>query len=541
MKNERLALGLDISTQGISAVILDVDRRTKVYEHKLDYCQDPRLYKFGIRKEDYILPPENEGEASQPPELFFASLDAIFEDLKKAISLKNIFVINCAGQQHSHVYLNRQAHSLFSRLLIKDSASSDLVPLLKDSLAFHRAPIWMTSDTADEASQIRDFIGGKEQAIELSGSNIPLRFTGAILRRTAHKYPEIYNRTDIIQLINSLIAAILTGNSRTPIDFSNACGMSLMDYRKKCWSDILIKAVSKGLPGGEKAFRKKLPSLVPPDCILGTIAVYFVRKYGVSSSCKILAGSGDNPQSKVLVAGDLLSLGTSIVNMVSTDGKTLDMHGFANAMYDGVGRPFIFGCRTNGVIVWDKLRAIYKLGKNEYAAAEKALKQEPIGRSLVFWQPRNESFPPSGIINLIRIGNEKPHLGTDYAGLIETTLASVYFHSKGFMRKTAEPLYVTGGAKNSREIIRRVAAIWNRRVVPIDEGGAALGAAVAGATGFLKAEGSSINAAQYIAGSALLKRERPFQPVPDDVMAFHRDGGFLDRFAKEEASLLAHS
>jgi hypothetical protein len=48
-----------------------------------------------------------------------------------------------------------------------------------------------------------------------------------------------------------------------------------------------------------------------------------------------VAGSGDNPQSKVQVAGDLLSLGTSFVNMTSTDGKVIDKSGLANAMYDG--------------------------------------------------------------------------------------------------------------------------------------------------------------------------------------------------------------
>jgi hypothetical protein len=70
MKKRRLSLGLDLSTQGIAAVVLDIDARNKVYEHSLDYCRDERLNTFGICKEDYILPPETEGEASQPPELF---------------------------------------------------------------------------------------------------------------------------------------------------------------------------------------------------------------------------------------------------------------------------------------------------------------------------------------------------------------------------------------------------------------------------------------------------------------------------------------
>ena len=535
MKKKRLSLGLDVSTQGISAVVLDIDKRIKVHEHSLDYCQDSRLNTFGIRKEDYILPPQTEGEASQPAELFFADLDATFSDLKDAVALGDVVVINNSGQQHGHVYLNHQARTIFSRLLGEDSASSDLVTLLKGSLAYNLAPIWMTSNTTEQAEFIRNHVGGKERAITLSGSDVPLRFTGVVMRKIARQFPEVYRQTDNIQLISSLIPAILTGNSRVPVDYGNACGMSLMDYTQKHWSDVLIGAVSDGLPGGETAFQNKLPSLAAPDTIVGTMATYFVRKYGFSPSCKIVVGSGDNPQSKVLVAGDLLSLGTSIVNMVATDGKTFDMNGFANAMYDGVGRPFMFGCRTNGAMVWDRLRAMYGLEKEEYLPAERALQQAPIAQSLVFWQPRNESFPPSGSIDLVRISHETSGLGTDYAGLIETTLAAVYHHSKGFTRETVATLYVTGGARNSREIIRRVAAIWNRQVTPVEQGGAALGAAVAGACAFLEAEGNTIDTEQYI-GANLLKREQPFQPGTDDVLAFHRPGGYLDMFAAEEAN-----
>jgi xylulokinase len=529
MKKTRLSLGLDISTQGIKAVVLDIDRHTKTFEHSLDYCQDSRLNTFGIRKEDYILPPESEGEASQPPELFFAALDAIFSDLKQAVSLRDIVVINNSSQQHGHVYLNKKAAAVFQRLLKGDSTSSDLVALLKDGLAHNRAPIWMTSNTTEQTEHIRRYVGGKDIAIKLSGSDIPLRFTGPIIRRIARQFPDIYIRAEIIQLISSLVTAILTGNAKTAIDYGNACGMALMDYRQKKWSDTLIKATADDLHGGDKALLKKLPPIVAPNKIVGKIALYFVEKYGYLPSCRIMAGSGDNPQSKILVHGDLLSLGSSLVNMVSTDGKTFDMNGYANAMYDGLGRPFIFGCRTNGTIVWDRLRALYGLNKQEYSHAEQALKQTPIGQYMVFWQPRDESFPPSAIMDMVRVGYEKPSLGADYAGLIETTLASVYYHSQGFTRETSQPLYITGGAGSSREIIRRVAAIWNRPVVSLDEGGAALGAAIAGAHAFSK----SRQKLEFV------KSSQSIQPRPEDVAVFHRPGGFLDIFIQEEIKLLA--
>lgn len=532
----KYSLGLDVSTQSISAVVLDMDGLSVVWEHSLDYCQDTRLSSFGIRREDYILPPESDGEANQPVDLFLAALDAIFTDLKNEVDPGNIAVINTSGQQHGHVYLNRHATEIFGKLLDKKSGQLDLNSLLKGSLAWDKAPIWMTSDTSEQAEFIRDHVGGKRKMIELSGADVPLRFTGVVIRKIGQKFPDIYTNTRKIQLISSFVPAVLTGNPNVPVDFGNASGMALMDYRRKEWSEELVRAVSDGLPGGEDGLKKKLTGIVSPDSVVGNISAYFVTRYGFSPSCKIIAGSGDNPQSKVLVSGDLLSLGTSIVNMVSTDGKTLDMNGYASAMYDGIGRPFMFGTRTNGVMVWDNLRSRYGLEKNEYAPAEEALEKAPIGENLLFWQPRKESFPPSGSIDVTRIGDSIPGLGLDYAALIETTLTAVYTYSKGFTRETGETLYVTGGARNSREILRRIAAVWNRPVIPIEAGGATLGAAVAGVIGYHRSEGKEFD---ILKNTGLLKEGKKINPRREDVDAFHRQRGFLEWYSEEESRIIS--
>jgi xylulokinase len=394
----------------------------------------------------------------------------------------------------------------------------------------------MTSNTGKQANYIRNYVGGKQRLIKLSGSDAPLRFTGIVIRRVAEQFPEAYQQTGKIQLLSSFITATLTGNVEVPIDFGNGCGTSLMDYINRQWSDILIEATSKGLPGGKQALKRKLPPVSAPDSIVGNIATYFVRKYGFRPDCRIVAGSGDNPQSKVLVAGDLLSLGTSFVNMVSTDGMTLDMDGYANAMYDGVGRPFIFGCRTNGVMVWDRVRAMYGIEKEEYEPAEEALQQTPLARYMVFWQPRNESFPPSGSFDLVRISHEAQSLGSDYAGIIETTLATMYIHSRHFTKETSEPLHVTAGANNSEGIMRRVAVIWNRPVIRMEKAGAAMGAAVAGAHAYLKSNDETVDVKELSA--SLLQRREPIYPRPEEVSTYHDEGGYLERMALEEEKLV---
>jgi xylulokinase len=537
MPDRRLSLGLDASTQSLSASVVDIDGRKKLVELSLDYLKDARLNGFGIREPDYILPPRSEGEADQPPLMFLAALDAVFSELKKSVPLDKIVVINTSGQQHGQVYLNMSASLAFASLNKSSAEASNLASLLKDSFAYERAPIWMTADTVKQASSLRSAVGGKEKLINLSGSDAQLRFTGLVIRRTAEKFPDVYARTGIVQLISSFIPAVLAGNAGVPADFGNACGMSLMNYRQKKWSGALLKAASRGLPGGENALREKLPEIVAPDAVVGEIASYFVRKYGFSPGCRIAAGSGDNPQSKVLVSGDLLSLGSSFVFMVATDGKSRDMTGGACAVYDGVGRPFMFGCRTNGALVWDQVRALYGMHKEDYAPAEAALIQAEVGRNLVLWQPRNESFPASGKFDLIRTDIKKPGLAGDYSGIIESSLAAVYYHSMSFSSASAAPMYVTGGAAGSPGIMRRVAAIWNRPLAVTGKGGAALGAAVAGVSAFSKAVGEKFDVEDYSA--AVLPRGKTIEPREDDVAAFHQPGGYLEKFAAAEARLMA--
>ena len=531
MSKRRLALGLDSSTQSLSAVIIDIDTAEKCFEHSLDYRADERLNQFGIG-EDYILPPSEEGEAEQPPLMYLASLDAMFADMREAdVTLESIRLINTSGQQHGHVYLNRDADALLAQLT--SSQNADLQTLLDKVFAYPNAPIWMTANTIAQTDAVRNGVGGKSEMINLSGSDAPLRFTGTVMRRVGEQAPEHYTATTKIQLISSFIPAVLTGNANVPIDYGNACGMSLMNYRTKVWDSALLEATAQGLPGGVEAFQSKLPTLAPPDSVVGNLAAYYVEKYGFDPECAVIAGSGDNPQAKVPVAGDLLSLGTSFVNMVSTDGDTLDPEGFANAMYDGINRPFMFGCRTNGAMVWDAVRANYGFTKEEYGPAEAALAEVSPGQFMTFWQPKTESFPVSGAFDLIRTTPEHS-LAQDYTGIIETSLAALYIYSAVFTKETQAPLFVTGGATDSPGIMRRVAGIWNRPTLPVEKGGAALGAAVAGVNALYSAD---IDIEAFSA--SVLKRGEPIQPDPADVAAYHGEGKYLHRFREKYEQIMA--
>ena len=212
-----------------------------------------------------------------------------------------------------------------------------------------------------------------------------------MLRRVAKRFPEIYARTYRFHLISSFLAGVLAGDPDAPIDWGNGSGTSLMDWSRRRWDPELVAAAAAGLAGGASGLGSRLPPLAHPLTAIGRAAAYFSERYGLSPECAIVAGSGDNPQSKVLASGALLSLGTSFVLMV----EGARPHVSANAMYDGLGRPFLFGCRTNGALSWESVRKAHGLGPNDFAASEKALATEAPGSLLRIVQTERESFPDS--------------------------------------------------------------------------------------------------------------------------------------------------
>jgi xylulokinase len=533
MPNKHLSLGLDLSTQSITAAVLDVGNpRAAAFKISIDYLADKRTNSFGIGG-DYILPPSEPGEAKQPALMFLAALDAVLSDLKKKLpsagyDISDIAVVNFSAQQHGHVLLNSDFATALQTLSNAGTKNRELSEIFGNSLAVPFARIWRTSNTAKEAETVRERVGRKKRIIEITGSDAPLRFSAFGIMKTAAENSKEYEKTATIHQLNTFLACVLSGSADAPLDFGAGCGTSLMDYRARDWSVALIEAAGADLPGGPDALRKKLPPLGSALASAGTIAKYFSDKYGFSPDCEILAGSGDNPETKAPVDGTLLSLGTSFVLMAETDGRTMDPTGNANAMYDGLDRPFSFGCRTNGALRWDGVRAMHGLSKNDYAPAEAMLAATPPGnRGRVFlWQAEEESFPVSPVFGPVRIGYSEPDLAADYAGIVESTIGAMFIFSRSFM-KPGKTFFVTGGPAESPEILRRVAAIFDRTVVPLGKGGAALGAAYAGAYAFLKKHRPDESAAEIFRG-IVPPKEKWVHPHPDDARAYHGKGKYLD-------------
>ncbi|MGL5956852.1 MAG: FGGY family carbohydrate kinase [Brevinema sp.] len=447
-------LGIDLSTQSISACVYN--GREIVQMISVSYAEMPEIDSSLMDKQHLIIP-KRIGQAEQDPMIFLCAVDRLLENLKKSVDLSEIQAIQFSAQQHGHVYLNQN----FSEILQNIKPESNLWENLKEVFSYEGAPIWRTADTIQEAEDLRNTVGGKQQMIRLTGSDSPLRFTGAIIKKLFDHVENLEKDTNQIMLLNTFLSSIFSNNPNPDVDWGNAAGTSLMDYNKKEWSNLLFHSTH---------VQQKFGQLNHPLTLAGTIHSYFVKKYRFSEKCLIGIGTGDNPATKVLCQGDLLSLGTSFVYMKSTNIEDRDLTGVSNAMYDGVGNPFMILCRTNGALIWDRIRLKYQ---KDFSDAHQALLEQRNNQPVMFWQIEQESVPLSRSIGLTDSGS----FAEMYKGLVLSNLGLLALYTDTIGSKT-EILAVTGGSVYDSEIVQIIADLWQCPVQILPAAGAALGAAL---------------------------------------------------------------
>ena len=345
-------LGIDLSTQSLTLSILNYKNNKNELNISIAFNSLEEINSSLMNKHTLLINSKIEGKAEQDINIFLIALDKALSELKTKCNVNDIKAIQISAQQHGHVYLSEKYKTNIEKLKNQSSVNQNLSELLKDSYSYNAAPIWRTSCTSKEAEELREAVGGKEKMIQITASNSPLRFTGAVIKYNFDNNKDLSKNTYKILLLNTFIASILTAKDNIPADFGNASGMSLMDYTKREWNDTLLNTVSPEL-------KQKLGNIDDPSSFAGYITTYFIEKYGFNSECIVGIGSGDNPETKVLYKGDILSLGTSFVYMLNINENSRDYSGVSNAMYDGIGNPFMIFCRTNGAMVWDEIMKTY--------------------------------------------------------------------------------------------------------------------------------------------------------------------------------------
>ena len=324
-------LGLDLSTQSLTAVAIEISGRERrvAFEESLDF--DGTLPQYGTRHG--VLPRTDPLVAASSPLMWAEALDRAMQMVARdsSIALADIQAVSGSGQQHGSVYLNAGATPVLASL----DAGRPLEEQLRGVFARAESPIWMDSSTAAECEEITRAVGGPERLAKLTGSRAFERFTGPQIRRFFKRDPGGYANTARIHLVSARTRRRCSRGTHAPIEPGDGSGMNLMDLAARRWAGEALAATAPGLEA-------KLPPIAPSWAVVGLLATYWCARHGFPAA-KVVAWSGDNPCS--LVGTGLVPEGRIAISLGTSD--TL----FAlvpTARYDPSMAGHVFGSPTGG-------------------------------------------------------------------------------------------------------------------------------------------------------------------------------------------------
>ena len=486
----KLFLGLDSSTQSLSAVIIDLDARKVVYEKSLNYDQALPQYKT----KNGVLPNRDPLVKHSSPLLWAEALDLLFAQMKKdKVALGKIIAISGSGQQHGSVYFNEKAGEALASLDPKKS----LVENLRGVFTRKTSPIWMDSSTTADCAKIRKQLGGIQYTATRTGSDTFERFTGPQIRKFYKTEPEAYTQTTSIALVSSFMASLLSGKI-APIDFGDGAGMNLMDIRKKNWNHDALKATAPGLV-------KKLPPLADSGHVIGQVSPYFASKYGLNPEALACVWTGDNPASVLglgltkpgLVA---ISLGTSDTYFGTMEKCQTDANGEGHVFGSPTGGYMSLICFKNGSLAREKIREHYKV--SDWQKFGELVATTPPGNNGAILLPwfETEIVPRINKAGIRRFDLDEKNAAANCRAVFEAQMLSMRLHSQ-WMQVTPHCVYATGGASNDRALLQIMADVMHCRVLRIEiSKSAALGAALLAAHGWSVESGKPMKWEKLTAG-----------------------------------------
>jgi len=504
----RLFLGLDSSTQSLSAIVIDYDARKVAYETSINF--DKTLPHYGTQNGTLRAPRTPSGQADplvvhSPPLMWVEALGLLFAEMNKdGVPLGDILAVSGSGQQHGSVYLNDRAADALANLDPAKSLVENLCPEgVRGAGVFSRltSPIWMDSSTSTECAEIRKKLGGVKATAQKTGSDAFERFTGPQIRKFYKTERQNYEKTASIALVSSFMASIIAGKI-APIDHGDGAGMNLMDIRKKTWRPDALKATAPNL-------KKKLPSLAESSRIIGPVSRYLVNKYGFNPDAQALVWSGDNPCSVIglgLIQEGMIaiSLGTSDTYFGYMKRCRTDAHGeghvFGAPLFAGKERGYMtLICFKNGSLAREKIRDQYGLDWNGF---NRALTSTPPGNNggiiLPWFEP--EIIPRVNKPGIHRFDLDERDAAANCRAVVEAQMMSMRLHSR-WMKVRPSRIYATGGASTNAAILQVMADVMNCPVLRIEVGkSAALGAALRAAHGWLVHIGKKPKCEEITAG-----------------------------------------
>jgi xylulokinase len=261
-------LGIDCGTQGTKALLMTGDGVT-----------------WGRGYAAHSLIERPSGAREQNPQWW---IDAMRTSVTQAVGARGceVLAIGVSGQQHG--------------LVVLDESKQVIRP----------AKLWNDTETAPQNAALVERLGGKRVVIERFGI-LPLTgYTVSKLMWMKEVEPENFSRIRHILLPHEYLNFWLTGNICA--EYGDASGTAFFDVRTRTW----IREILDEIDGGTGQLAASLPPLLSAEEIVGAVRAEVAAELGLSTSCAVSTGGGDNMMGAI-GTGNVregvvtLSLGTS--------------------------------------------------------------------------------------------------------------------------------------------------------------------------------------------------------------------------------------
>jgi len=469
-----LFLGLDSSTQGLKAEIIDIDTGTIIAGASVNFGKDLPQYNCPnghLGNSDPLI-------KHADPLMWAAALDLVFSRLQKQdVPLNKVTGISGSGQQHGSVYLNDK----FTKIIAELDSEKNLAEQLAPALSRKTSPIWMDRATSKECRELQEKFGERLQ--QDTGSPAIERFTGPQIRKFMKEDSTAYSNTAHIHLVSSFMASILAGTN-SPIDFGDGAGMNLLNLKTLQWDKDITEFTAPGL-------LKKLPRVASSDTVAGELSEYY-NKYGLKSGIPVIAWSGDNPCSLIGTGAAepgvaVISLGTSDTFFAAMRDFKTDPDGYGHVFGNPAGGFMSLICFSNGSLAREEIKKDCNVSWEYFDSLPENKTLPGNEGNLMLPYFSTESTPvvlnPKVKYNFCA---DEADSETKIRCILESQALSMKLHSS-WMGETFTRIRITGGASHCTPFLQILADVFQAQIEKIAiTDSAGLGAALRAANAVAK-------------------------------------------------------
>ncbi len=468
-------LGIDCGTQGTKTLLIDETGAP-----------------LGRGYAGHQLMERPTGAREQQPSWWVDALRATVTQALASSPTRAVSALAVSGQQHGLVVLDE---------------NFDVI---------RPAKLWNDTETAAQNEELIQRFGGRAAFFERFGI-VPLTgYTVSKLLWLRQAEPENFARIRHILLPHEYLNFWLTG--RLAAEYGDASGTAYFDVRTRHWTREILDSID----GGTGQLFAALPPLLRADEVVGPLRPEVAAELGLSASCLVASGGGDNMMGAI-GTGNVregvvtLSLGTSSTVYSYHNEPVLDPTGSVAPFCSSSGGWLPLVCTMNATNV--VTQTLQTLGKTVEDIDSALTATQPGAGGLVFIPFLNGERTPDlpqarGTISGISANNFTP------ANLIRAVIEGVSFGILNGLDlvqhgRPVERILVIGGGSRSAGWRQLLADATDAHVdVPFEEEAGCLGAAMQAIFAWSHATGEPESFETIAARYVKVEPERSTRPSP---------------------------